>query len=162
MYTEILGYKVFNKTKDEFLEEISKRNKVNVISGNPEVLYNGLENETLNSNFNEEYSMIIPDGIGTVLAAKMLKEPVKEKIAGIEVMKEILHKASEKDKTVYLLGAKEEVLQKCIHNIKEELPNLRIVGSHNGYFNLNDCDDIINDIKEKNPWAIFVAMGSPR
>lgn len=162
MYTDILGYKVFNKTKDEFLDEVSKKDKVNIVSGNPEVLYNGLQNETLNANFNKEYSMIIPDGVGTVLASKMVKEPVREKIAGIEVMKEILKRAASHGNTIYLLGAQEEVLQRCIHNLKEELPSLKIVGSHNGYFDLNNCEDIINDIKEKKPWAIFVAMGSPR
>ena len=162
MYTDILGYKVFNKTKDEFLDEVSKKDKVNIVSGNPEVLYNGLKNEILNANFNEEYSMIIPDGVGTVLASKIIKKPVMEKIAGIEVMKEILKKASSDGNTIYLLGAQEEVLQMCIHNLKKELPSLNIVGSHNGYFDLNNCEDIINDIKKKKPWAIFVAMGSPR
>ena len=47
MYTNILGYKVFNETKENFLREIDKRDKTIVISGNPEILYNGLENEKL-------------------------------------------------------------------------------------------------------------------
>lgn len=162
MYTEILGYKVYNKTKDEFLKEMAKRDKVNIVSGNPEVLYNALNNEILQENFKEEYSMIIPDGVGTVIASKIVKNPVQEKIAGIEVMKEILHKAAAENQSVYLLGAKEEVLNNCISNLKKELPSLNIAGSHNGYFDLNNCDHIINDIKDKNPWAVFVAMGSPR
>ena len=48
VYTNILGYKVFNKSFDDLLNEIEKRDKVNIISGNPEVLYNGLNNELLN------------------------------------------------------------------------------------------------------------------
>lgn len=162
MYTEILGYKVYNKTKDEFLKEILKRDKVNIVSGNPEVLYNGLNDKKLNENFHEEYSIIIPDGVGTVLASKMVKNPVKEKIAGIEVMKGILEIAAEEGKGIYLLGAQEEVLNKCIENLKKDIPKLNIAGSHNGFFDLNNCNDIIDDIKEKDPWAIFVAMGSPR
>lgn len=162
MYTEILGYKVYNKTKDEFLKEILKRDKVNIISGNPEVLYNGLNDEKLNKNFNEEYSIIIPDGVGTVLASKIVKNPVKEKIAGIEIMKEILQESVKGGKSIYLLGAEEEVLNKCIKNLKKEIPKLNIVGSHNGFFDLDKCDDIIEDVKNKKPWAIFVAMGSPR
>lgn len=79
MYTNILGYKVFNETKENFLREIDKRDKTIVISGNPEILYNGLENEKLNKLFNGKDSIIIPDGVGTVLAAKMVKNPVKEK-----------------------------------------------------------------------------------
>lgn len=162
MYTEILGYKVFNKSKEELIREIDKRDKVNIVSGNPEVLYSGLENESLNRNFKEEYSIIIPDGIGTVIAAKMVNSPVKEKVAGIEVMKTVLHKCEDEGKGVYLLGATEETLVKCKEKLREFMPKLNIVGSHNGYFDLNNCEGIVDDIKKSSPWAIFVAMGCPR
>lgn len=162
MYTNILGYKVFNETKENFLREIDKRDKTIVISGNPEILYNGLENEKLNKLFNRKDSIIIPDGVGTVLAAKMVKNPVKEKIAGIEVMKAIIEKCEKEGKGIYLLGAEEEILKLCKENIKKTFPNIKIVGSHNGFFDLNNCDDIIEDIKKSNPWGLFIAMGCPR
>ena len=162
MYTNILGYKVFNQTKENFLREIDKRDKTIVISGNTEILYNGLENEKLNKLFNGKDSIIIPDGVGTVLAAKMVKNPVKEKIAGIEVMKAIIEKCEKEGKGIYLLGAEEEILKLCKENIKKTFPNIKIVGSHNGFFDLNNCDDIIEDIKKSNPWGLFIAMGCPR
>ena len=162
MYTNILGYKVFNETKENFLREIDKRDKTIVISGNPEILYNGLENEKLNKLFNGKDSIIIPDGVGTVLAAKMVKNPVKEKIAGIEVMKAIIEKCEKEGKGIYLLGAEEEILKLCKENIKKTFPNIKIVGSHNRFFDLNNCDDIIEDIKKSNPWGLFIAMGCPR
>ena len=162
MYTKILGYKVFNGTKEEFIKEILKRNKSNIISGNPEILFNGLNDEKLNSTFNAEDAIIIPDGVGTVIASKLVKDPVKEKIAGIEVMHEVLLQSVKEGKGIYLLGAEEEVLQSCVKNIKRDIKGINIVGVHNGFFDLNNCEDLINDIKSKNPWAIFVAMGSPR
>ncbi|MBE6049873.1 MAG: WecB/TagA/CpsF family glycosyltransferase [Clostridium sp.] len=162
MYTNILGYKVFNGTKEEFIKEILKRDKNNIISGNPEVLFNGLNDEKLNSTFNAGDAIIIPDGVGTVLASKIVKEPVKEKIAGIEVMHEVLLQSIREGKGIYLLGAEEEVVKECVKNIKKDFKGINILGYHNGFFDLNNCDDIINDIKSKNPWAIFVAMGSPR
>ena len=162
MYTDILGYKVFNETKENFLKELDKRDKTIVISGNPEVLYSGLENEKLNKLFNGKDSIIIPDGVGTVLAAKIVKNPVKEKIAGIEVMKSVIEKCEREEKGIYLLGAEEEILKLCKENIKKEFPNIKIVGSHNGFFDLNNCNDIIEDIKKSNPWGIFIAMGCPR
>lgn len=162
MYTNILGYKVFNETKENFLREIDKRDKTIVISGNPEILYSGLENENLNKLFNGKDSIIIPDGVGTVLAAKMVKNPVKEKIAGIEVMKAIIEKCEKEGKGIYLLGAEEEILKLCKENIKKTFPNIKIVGSHNGFFDLNNCNDIIEDIKKSNPWGLFIAMGCPR
>lgn len=162
MYTKILGYKVFNGTKEEFIKEILKRNKSNIISGNPEILFNGLNDEKLNSTFNAEDAIIIPDGVGTVIASKLVKDPVKEKIAGIEVMHEVLLQSVKEGKGIYLLGAEEDVLQSCVKNIRRDIKGINIVGAHNGFFDLNNCEDLINDIKSKNPWAIFVAMGSPR
>ena len=126
------------------------------------MLFNGLNNKNLTKNFNSKDSLIIPDGVGTVIAAKMLKNPVKEKIAGIDVMMDLLIKADKEHKSIYLLGAKEEVLQKCKKNIISRFPNIKISGSHNGFFDLNNCDEIISDIQNSDAWAIFVAMGSPR
>lgn len=162
MYTNILGYNVFNKSKKELIDEISKRDKVNIISGNPEVLFNGLNNEKLEKNFKESYSLIIPDGVGTVISAKILKSPVTEKIAGIELVREILSKCNREGKGVYLLGATEETLNLCTENIKKEYEDINIVGSHNGFFDLDNCENIIEEIKKTSPWAIFVAMGCPR
>lgn len=162
MFTDILGFKVFNEDKSSFMKYIDKFEKINIISGNPEILFNGFNYKVLEHNFKNENSIIIPDGVGTVIASKILKSPVKEKIAGIDIVKELLVKANKEGKSIYLLGAKEEVLRKCENNIKEEFKEIKISGSHNGYFDLENCDSIINEIKESKPWAIFVAMGSPR
>lgn len=162
MFTEILDFKIFNKDKKELMKYIENFDKVNIISGNPEVLFNGLNNPILKENFNDKNSLIIPDGVGTVIASKLIKNPVKEKIAGIDVVREVLIKANQEKKSIYLLGAKEEIINKCVENISLEFPDLKIAGFHNGFFDLNNCNDIIEEVCNLNPWAIFVAMGSPR
>lgn len=162
MSVKILGYEVYSDTKKDLIEEIGSMDKVNIISGNPEILYNGLNNKFLFDNFTNENSIIVPDGVGVVLAAKLLGTPVKEKIAGIEVMEDIIKKCESENKRVYLIGTKQEILEACIRNIEKKYPKLRIAGFHNGFFDLDKCSDIIEDIKVSNPYAIFVAMGSPR
>jgi N-acetylglucosaminyldiphosphoundecaprenol N-acetyl-beta-D-mannosaminyltransferase len=162
MFTRILDFEIFNKNKSDLMSYIENFEKVNIISGNPEVLFNGLNNPILKKNFKSDNSIIIPDGVGTVIASKILKEPVKEKIAGIDIFREVLIKANSEGRSIYLLGSKEETINKCVENIKDEFPNLKISGFHNGFFDLNNCNDIIEEIKECNPWALFVAMGSPR
>ena len=67
MFTNILNFKVFNQNKDTFMRYIDNLPKVNIISGNPEVLFNGLNNKALTKNFNSEDSIIISDGIKTVI-----------------------------------------------------------------------------------------------
>jgi bacterial polymer biosynthesis proteins, WecB/TagA/CpsF family len=162
MFTRILKYNIFNGTKLELINYIEKFDKVNIISGNPEVLHNGLNNEILFSSFTGENAVIIPDGVGTVLAAKIVRKPVKEKIAGIEVMEEIIKKCEKEGRSIYLIGAKRDILESCIEKLKIKYPNLNIAGSHDGYFDLKNCDHILTDIQNKKPYAIFVAMGSPR
>lgn len=163
--TEILGYKIFNKSKDELINIINMKDsnqKIHIVSGNPEVLYNGLYNSNLFDNFTSKEAIIIPDGIGVVKSAKMVGKPVKEKIAGIELMQDLLKLFESQGKTIYLLGAENEVLKECINNLKFKYKDLIIVGSHNGFFDLDNCENIILDIKEKKPYALFVAMGAPR
>lgn len=162
MFIDILNYKVFNGTKTELIDFIKKRERVNIISGNPEVLYNGLCNRDIYSSYIDETSLIIPDGVGTLAAAKILSTPFKEKLAGIEIMDEIVKLSCEKKKSVYFLGATQEILDNCLKNIKHKYPNIIIAGANNGFFDLKKCDDIVQDIRSSKANIIFVAMGSPR
>lgn len=133
MFTKILDFNIFNRDKNALMDYIENFEKVNIISGNPEVLFNGLNNLELKKNFKSESSIIIPDGVGTVIASKILRKPVKEKIAGIDIFREILIKANLEERSIYLLGSKEEIIKKCVENIKNEFPKLKISGFHNGF-----------------------------
>ncbi|WP_139903860.1 WecB/TagA/CpsF family glycosyltransferase [Clostridium thermarum] len=161
--SEILGYKIFGGSKDELLTTVfQKKDKVNIISGNPEVLYNGLKDDQLQENFNDERSIIIPDGIGVVYTSKLLRDPVREKIAGIEVMEAIIQRCESDGKSIYLLGANQAVVENCRSKLLEKYPKLHIAGIHNGYFDIDNCESIIDEINAASPEALFVAMGSPK
>ncbi len=161
-YINILGYEIYSQKKNDCIKEILGRKKVHVVSGNPEILYRGLDNKKLFNNFTAESSIIIPDGVGTQIAAKLCKTPVEEKIAGIEVMKAIIEECEKEGKGIYLLGASEECINGCVKNLKRDHPNLIISGYHNGFFDIDNPGEILADIKEKKPKALFVAMGCPR
>lgn len=162
MYKDLLGYKIFSDNKQELLREIENKKKVNIISGNPEVLYNGINNDFLKKSFTKDDALIIPDGVGTLIAAKINGIEIKEKIAGIEVMNMLLKEAKEKGLKVFLLGAKEETLIKCKEKIEEDYDGINIVGINNGFFDLDNCEDIISKINESGAEILFVAMGAPR
>jgi N-acetylglucosaminyldiphosphoundecaprenol N-acetyl-beta-D-mannosaminyltransferase len=162
MGTKLLKYDIYSDTKANLIRDIQHYEKVHIVSGNPEVLFQGLNNKNLFDNFNSDKAIIIPDGVGTVIASKIVKEPVREKIAGIEVMEEIIKHCVTYDKGIYLVGASQEVIDQCVINLKKKYPKLSLLGFHNGFFDLDHCDNIIKDIEEKNPYALFVAMGAPR
>lgn len=163
MGTNIIGFNIYDDSKEKLLDDIKNYDsKVHIISGNPEVLFSGYKNEMLKINFLRDGSVIIPDGVGTVIASKIAKERVKEKIAGIEVMNELVKQCEKDNKSVYLIGATQEVLDECVKNLNRVFPSLNIVGEHNGYFDINNCEDILSDIESKSPYALFAAMGAPR
>lgn len=159
---DVLGYKIFASDMNSCLEKVFSMKKVHIVSGNPEVLYTGLNNKELFKNFTSHKSLIIPDGVGVQISSKILKTPVKEKIAGIELMKKILEKCEKTGESIYLLGASEENLKACVANIVRDFSKINIAGYHNGFFDLNNPKEILEEIKEKKPMAIFVAMGCPR
>ena len=97
-----------------------------------------------------------------VLASKFLGSPIPERVAGIDLMQELLHLSNEKGYSVYLFGAKEEVLTDMLAVFKKDYPNLQVVGHRNGYFSAEEEEIIQEDIRKKNPDFVFVGITSPK
>ena len=81
----LCGYRIFNGTIDEAVNKVMNANdKIHIVSGNPEVLYNGLYNKFIYNNFTSKSSIIIPDGIGVVKPLRLKGHDI-QKIAGIDL-----------------------------------------------------------------------------
>lgn len=162
MTTRIFQYQIFNDNMEELLKKIDDFEKLHIVSGNPEVLLNGLQNNLLLDNFTSKNSIIIPDGISTVVCSKIVGGPVKEKIAGIELMDRLVKKCEKERQGIYLLGATKETVDMCNINLRTKYRKLDILGSHDGYFEMDNCEEILKEIEKVNPKVLFVAMGCPR
>lgn len=161
-FSNICGFDIYSGSKENCLDYIFKKEKVHIVSGNPEVLYTALKNEKLLNNFNTKESFIIPDGVGVKIAASLTGQAIKEKIAGIELMDSIIERCEKEGKSIYLLGASYSVVDNCYKNLKTKYPNLLITGCHSGYFDEKEKDTILNTIKSTKPYALFVALGCPK
>ena len=107
--------------------------------------------------------IIHPDGISMVFASFFLKKgAIKKRIAGIDLMQELLYLSERKQYTVFFLGAREEVLEKMLTNIAYQYPNLNISGSMNGYFDKKEWEQISMDLINLNPDIVFVGITSPK
>lgn len=105
--------------------------------------------------------IINADGASVVLASRFLKKPLPERVAGIDLMQSLIELSAKKGYTVYLLGAKEEVVNKTAQVLKRDYPQLSICGIHNGYFSEDDWSSISFEIKCKRPDFVFVGITSP-
>jgi len=101
------------------------------------------------------------DGMGIVWGARLLGHKVPERVAGIDLMHNILAMCAKEGFKPYIWGAKEDVLQAALKNLKTSYPALKIAGARNGYFKPEDEQKIINDINTSNADCLFVAISSP-
>lgn len=103
------------------------------------------------------------DGIGAVMALK--KHGYKDviKLPGCELWLKIIAATYKDGKKFYLVGSKQEVIDKTVAQLKEDFPGIDIVNYRNGYIKTDEEKKaLIADIAEKKPDVVFVAMGSPK
>ena len=105
--------------------------------------------------------VINADGASVILASKFLGKPLPERVAGVDLMQDLVALSANKGYSVYLLGAKQEVVEKTAEVLKEKHPDLNVAGIHNGYFKEGDWGSIAEGLKECKPDFIFVGITSP-
>jgi N-acetylglucosaminyldiphosphoundecaprenol N-acetyl-beta-D-mannosaminyltransferase len=105
-------------------------------------------------------SMINADGISIVLASRVLGRPLPERVAGIDLFQALLAAAEADDKRVYLLGARQEVLDDLVVVLGQRFPRLRISGIHDGYW--DDDAEVVSAVRAAEPDYLFLAIPSPR
>lgn len=118
------------------------------------------ENEMMKQIVNS-CGIINADGASVIMASKYLKKPLPERVAGVDLMQSLVSLSEKKGYSVYLLGAKQEVVEKTSEVLKERHPYLKLVGLHNGYFKEKDWPTISKELKEKKPDFVFVGITSP-
>jgi N-acetylglucosaminyldiphosphoundecaprenol N-acetyl-beta-D-mannosaminyltransferase len=105
--------------------------------------------------------VISPDGQSVVWASRLLGRPLPERVAGIDLMGGLMKEAERRGLSIYVLGAREQVLDRALARIAELHPRLRIAGSMHGYFGAAEVPAVVARIKRAAPDLLFVAMPSP-
>lgn len=125
---------------------------------NLEMLEGARKNEGIRETLNSA-SVLLPDGIGVLLASNLLQTPLKTKIAGIDFGEKLIALSEREEKSVFLLGGRDGVAKKAAKNLIKKYPNLKICGIHNGYF--ENEDEIVRKINNSAPDVLIVCMGFP-
>ena len=103
---------------------------------------------------------IYVDGAGIILGQKITNSNISEqRIATTDLFIELLKKSN--GNTFYLLGGTPGTAEKVINNMQYKYPNTKFIGSHHGYFDKNQSDEIIEDINTCKPDILFVGFGCP-
>lgn len=106
--------------------------------------------------------LVIADGMPVVWASKLLGGSLQERVAGIDLMAEML-KAGNKEKwSFYFLGATQEIIETVVGKVRREFPNVRIAGFKNGYFKEQEEEKVVAEIRASGANILFLGFGSPK
>jgi N-acetylglucosaminyldiphosphoundecaprenol N-acetyl-beta-D-mannosaminyltransferase len=105
--------------------------------------------------------LINADGQAVVWASRILGQPLKERVAGIDLMENLVELAYKKNFKIFFFGAKEEVVSSVVKKYKIKYSKDIIAGYRNGYFNKEDEGHIAQQISDSGADILFVAISSP-
>ena len=138
-----------------FLNYLSDKQKILIAINAEKIL---TEDNNLHKIVNQNIGYA--DGAGAVMALKQ-KGFNAVKIPGAEFWLDIIEE-NNREKTFYLIGASQDVIEKTKEKLEIEYPGIRILGYRNGFLKSGEKEKLIQDLISKKPEIIFVAQGSPR
>ena len=152
------GVEVYPFTSEEQLLSYIDEHKGILVAINAEKILHATDETRSIINRNIGYC----DGAGAMLALKDKGVKYACKIPGCELWLKIV-KCFYQVKTFYLVGGKQEVIDETVAKLRQEFSGINIVGYRNGYLKEENAEkNLIDDITEKKPDVVFVAMGSPK
>ncbi|MCL1998249.1 MAG: WecB/TagA/CpsF family glycosyltransferase [Turicibacter sp.] len=158
---DILGVPFDNLTADAVLQKLlgfleTAENHM-VVTPNPEaVMLARRDGEFLA--LLRAADLVLPDGIGIILAARLLRLPLFERVTGCDITQALLKSAV--GRSCYLLGAAPNIAEKAAENLRQE--GVTVVGFHDGYFTAASEKEIISEIQALHPDILILGMGMPR
>jgi len=160
----ILNCPIDKLTMDETINKIDQsiQNKIHlqhVVVNAAKMVHMQKDKELYDSVVSSD--IINADGQAVVWASKVLGQPLPERVAGIDLMQNLVKLADEKRYKVFFFGAKEEVVKGVVDKYSAMYSPEIIAGYRNGYFNKEDEESIAREIAESGADILFVAISSP-
>lgn len=132
-----------------------------IYTPNPEIVMKAESDESYRDVLNRGH-LVVPDGIGVVLASRFRRGRIRKRITGIGLLEHLIGVAADLGKSVYLLGSKQGVADSAAVKMLEKYPNLVICGTHHGYFGEADEERLVQQIAATKPDLLVVALGAPK
>ena len=132
-----------------------------VFAANPEKNFSVPKDPVLLETFRSA-DLLIPDGIGVVVAARILHGARLSRVAGVDFMEQLCALAAATGKRIFLFGGGEEVNRVAAERLVKRFPALRIAGRCHGYVKDDEMPAVIDAINRSEAEILFLAMGSPK
>jgi len=163
MRTDVLGVSFDNITAAQAVsracEIIGGGENAYVVTPNPEIVWMARRDSALRDAI-AGAGLVLADGIGVVLGARILGTPLRAKIPGIDFAEMLFAEMAKAAQSVYLLGAKPGIAEEAGRRLAAKYPGLIIAGTSDGYF--KDDEPVVDAINAARPDVLLVCLGAPR
>ena len=163
MRIDVMGVGFDSLTMDEAVARardlMAERRAAYVVTPNPEIVMLCRDDPAAMQAV-QGADLVLPDGAGVVLASKLLKTPLKQKVAGVDFADRLLSILEKTGGGLFLLGSKPGVAELAAQKMTEKHPKLYICGMNDGYF--KDEAPVIEKINAAKPDVLFVCLGAPK
>ncbi|SEJ12404.1 N-acetylglucosaminyldiphosphoundecaprenol N-acetyl-beta-D-mannosaminyltransferase [Propionispira arboris] len=132
-----------------------------IATANAEMIMMADQDESLKYILNHA-DLVVPDGAGTVWAARHLGVAMPERVAGYDLTQHLLARAPQTNRRVFFFGSAPGVADKAKIKAEAEYPGIQIVGVRDGYFKKEQEQEIIDQIKNAHPDLLLAALGVPK
>ena len=105
---------------------------------------------------------IFGDGVGIRLASQLSQQPIRDNVNGTDMFPLLCRQCALNGQTIFLLGAQQGVAERARQRMMSRFPGLNVVGTHHGFFDPNNCDDVIEAINASGADILLVGFGAPR
>ncbi len=161
---DILGVQVHRITMEAALREIARLVESGgeryVVTVNPEFVMTARRRPEFRRVLNAA-DLSLPDGIGLVLASRLLGAPIPERVAGSDLVPRLAGIAAERGWSIFLLGAAPGVAERAAQVLRRRFPSIRIAGTFAGSPRPEHDGEIVPLIREAGPDILLVAYGAP-
>ena len=163
MKTNILGVAFDALTLDEAEERadalLRARRGGYIVTANPEIVLHSREDAAYAAAVNGA-DLVLADGVGDLYAARLLKTPLPERVAGSDLTPRLLSRLAERGGSVFLYGARPGVAERAGEALRSACPGLRIAGTENGY--ISDETALFTALDKEQPDLLHLGLGVPR
>jgi N-acetylglucosaminyldiphosphoundecaprenol N-acetyl-beta-D-mannosaminyltransferase len=159
-YVRLLGYNIFSGEPCYFIDGF--RGVVNTI--NPHSYIVGRKDRQFRDALNEG-DILIADGVGITIAAKVLKGRGIERIPGSDLHDAMISDLNRKKSSCFYLGSSDDTLGKIKKRLRRDCPDIRagfFSPPFKTVFSKEEDESIIKIINEFDPEVLFVGMTAPK
>ena len=160
----ILGIPIHDVTLDEAVEQaavwVREGGAHQIATVNPEFVMAARRDPAFRAVL-EGADLCLPDGVGITLAARYLGRPLRERVAGVDLVEALAARAAREGWRLFLLGAAPGVADRVASVLTARYPGLTVAGTHAGSPRREEEEDIVRRVRDARSDILLVAYGAP-